>query len=191
MATLTPKLGLKKPVPNVETDWGLRLNETIDILDSALFTSNTFGTDGIEIFDSGGGLVTVSGNRGEILTVSGTLQAQIFGNDADIGSNTALIVSVSGHLQSEIDAIDDSVTLQDAFDNGDGTITTTSGKPFTLNGPGGAVAASGTFETALNIPQFATDPVAPADGDLWINTTTSGLRWQVNSVKYEIVGTVV
>ena len=36
MATTTPKLNLKKPVVNAETNWGFRLNETIDILDDAV-----------------------------------------------------------------------------------------------------------------------------------------------------------
>lgn len=190
MATLTPKIQLKKPVPNVETDWAFRLNESLDILDEAILTENLSGADGIEIFDDGNGNPTVSGNRNEILTSSGSLQLQIDANDVDIADNTALTVSVSGHLQSEIDAIDDTVTLQDAFDNGDGALVTTSGKAFDVSGAGGIVAVTGTFSEAFRLPQYATDPTT-VDGDVWINTTTSGIRWQVNSVKYEIVGTVV
>jgi hypothetical protein len=190
MATVTPKLQLKKPVPNVETDWAFRLNETIDLLDEAMLTGNVQTADGIELIDDGLGNPTISGNRGEMLTISGSLQGQIFTNDTDIATNASQIVSVSGHLQSNIDAIDDNVTLQDAFDNGLGDIVTTSGKSFDVSGAGGIVAVTGTFSNAFRLPQYATDP-ATIDGDVWINTTTSGIRWQVASVKYEIVGTVV
>ncbi len=191
MTTLTPKLQLKKPVPNVETGWAFRLNESLDIIDDAVLTQNLSGADGIEIFDDGIGNPTISGNRNEIVTVSGELQGSINTNAADIGSNTTLVATTSGHLQSEIDAIDDTVTLQDAFDNGTGEIVTTSGKTFTINGPGGIVAVSGTFNTALRLPQYVGDPDAPINGDVWINTITSGIRWQVDSVKFEIQGTVV
>ncbi len=43
-------------------------------------------------------------------------------------------VNASGSLQSSIDAIDSSVTLQEAYDNGTGVIATTGGKPFQITG---------------------------------------------------------
>ncbi|KKL09705.1 hypothetical protein LCGC14_2563190, partial [marine sediment metagenome] len=53
--------------------------------------------------------------------------------------------TISGHLQSEIDGIDSSVTLQEAYDNGTGIITTVGGKPFELEGTGELTAVTGTF----------------------------------------------
>ena len=47
MATLAPRLGLKKLVPGAETDWGFRLNETMDILDGAALAANIGGASGI------------------------------------------------------------------------------------------------------------------------------------------------
>jgi len=53
MASLTPKIALKKPVPNVEEDWAFRINESFDILDDAVLTSNLSGDQGIGILDDG------------------------------------------------------------------------------------------------------------------------------------------
>jgi len=61
LADLTPKLDLKKPNPNVESDWGFRLNETIDILDDAMLTTNVSGVGSITVTDDGDGNVTISG----------------------------------------------------------------------------------------------------------------------------------
>ena len=66
-----------------------------------------------------------------------------------------------------------------------GTITAT-----TVTGTTILAVTSGTFTNGLNVPQFAADP-STSDGDVWINTTTSGIRWQVNSTKFEIQGTPV
>jgi hypothetical protein len=59
---LTPKLGLKKPVPNTETDWGFRYNESLDILDDAVLVSNTTGAGTVTVSDDGLGNVTISGS---------------------------------------------------------------------------------------------------------------------------------
>jgi hypothetical protein len=130
MATLTPKLGLKKPVPNTETDWGFRLNETIDILDGVALTTNIGGTDGIEIFDSGGGPVTVSGNRSEMLLISGSLQGQIDSIDTTIVSS---LNSQTGDL-TVVGAGEVSVSTA-------GTTITVSGTPHTGVGGGGTGSA--------------------------------------------------
>ncbi|KKL22417.1 hypothetical protein LCGC14_2435650, partial [marine sediment metagenome] len=81
-----------------------------------------------------------------------------FGSSADTDAlaasgvaTDANIVSVSGHLQGNIDAIDSSVTLQDAYDNGDGTISTTGGKPLELTGDGELTAVTGTFTDGLTV----------------------------------------
>ena len=62
MATSTPKIGLLKPVPNVELDWAFRLNETIDILDDTMLTTNVSGVGSITVTDDGSGNVTISGS---------------------------------------------------------------------------------------------------------------------------------
>jgi len=150
MTDITPKISLKKPEVNVETDWGSRLNESLDILDGALLTENTFATDGLEIFDSGGGLVTVSGFLGAFVSASGALQS-------DIDTNDVRITTTSGHLQGQIDGIDASVTLQEGYDNGNGIIVTVSGKPLVVSGTEGdedvdfLVVGSGTFTESLSI----------------------------------------
>ena len=77
-------------------------------------------------------------------------------NASDIVDNTTLITTTSGHLQSEIDSIDASVTLQEAYDNGDGVITTTAGKSVTISGadanaPGLTVVGSGIFTEDLTV----------------------------------------
>lgn len=70
----------------------------------------------------------VAANTTLITTTSGHLQSQIDSLDSTYATDAEL-TSVSGHLQTQIDGIDSSVTLQDAYDNGDGTIVSTSGKP--------------------------------------------------------------
>jgi len=61
LATLTPKLGLRKPVVNEETDWGSRLNESMDILDDAVLVATTSGKGTVVVTDDGAGNLTISG----------------------------------------------------------------------------------------------------------------------------------
>ncbi len=72
------------------------------------------------------------------------------------GSNTIEIqgfrtefTSASGSLQSSIDSIDSSVTLQEAYDNGDGTIASTSSKPVQT----GDLTATGIVGIGTTSPQ--------------------------------------
>jgi hypothetical protein len=62
LATQTPKIGLNKPVPNVETNWAFRLNESLDILDDTMLTANVSGTGTVIITDDGSGGVLISGS---------------------------------------------------------------------------------------------------------------------------------
>ncbi len=121
MATTTPKLGLQKPVADVETDWGLRLNETADILDDAVLTANLSGAGTVRIIDDGSGNVTVTGSSDDsdidsINTVTGTLTLQgvegVTIVDDTTDSNTPILtvsgfltefVNASGSLQTQID----------------------------------------------------------------------------------------
>jgi len=40
------------------------------------------------------------------------------------------------------------------------------------------------------VPLFDIDP-APVEGEVWINTTTSGLRWHHDATTFEVLGTPV
>ncbi len=73
MADLTPKLSLKKPIPDVEADWAFRLNESLDILDDAMLTANVSGAGDIAITDDGSGNVIISGTGAGGVTDHGAL----------------------------------------------------------------------------------------------------------------------
>lgn len=68
MADNTENLGLKKPVIDVEANWGIRWNENADILDDSMLLANVSGTGTVTVIDNGGGNITISGGA-----LSGTL----------------------------------------------------------------------------------------------------------------------
>lgn len=133
------------------------LQNQIDTIGDSITETAILGADGITII-SGSNIVTVSGFRSEFISASGSLQSQIDSINVDeiepaivgvdgitviSGSNETTVsgfrsefVATSGSLQSQVDGIDSSVTLQEAYDNGDGTITTSGGKPFLVDGAG-------------------------------------------------------
>ena len=94
----------------------------------------------------------VDGTRAFSNTVAGVTPVA----DADL-TTKLYVVSVSGHLQSEIDAVD----LQEAYNNGDGIIIATDGKPLEVQG--GFLTQSGIFapevanDLALLISRSQTD----------------------------------
>jgi len=112
----TPKLNLPKPVPNVEKDWGLRLNEGLDILDDTMLTANVAGAGTVTITDDGSGNVTISGTAGTggtdtvsdalvgadgITVISGVPTA----SETTISGFRTEFVSSSGSLQTQIDTL--------------------------------------------------------------------------------------
>ncbi len=110
MATLTPKLGLKKPAVNVETDWGFRLNETTDILDDAVLTANTTGKGTVTVTDDGAGNLTISGSTtadssNALVGADGITVTSGVSEDTITGFRTEF-VNASGSLQSSIDAVE-------------------------------------------------------------------------------------
>ena len=64
------------------------------------------------------------------------LAASGVATDATVTTNRTEFVNASGSLQSSIDSIDSSVTLQEAYDNGDGIIIADVAKPFQVTGSG-------------------------------------------------------
>jgi hypothetical protein len=94
------------------------------------------GEDGITVI-SGSNSVTVSGFRDEFVLASGSLQSQISG-------------------------LDPAVTLQEAYDDGDGTIISTFVKPVTVSGL--FTATSGSFDQSLTVSGV---PVLISDNPRW------------------------
>ena len=66
MATNTPILGLKKPVPNVEENWAFRLNESLDILDQSLLVGNASSKENVTTFNDGVGHLVISGSTNPV-----------------------------------------------------------------------------------------------------------------------------
>ena len=136
MADLTPKLSLKKPDPNVESDWGFRLNETIDTLDDAMLTTNVSGVGSITVTDDGSGNVTISGTdevgEGKFIpnALVGSDGITVTSGDPtdDIAGFRGEFVNASGSLQTQIDTniTNIATNVSDIADNTT-LITTTSG----------------------------------------------------------------
>ena len=146
MATLTPKIGLKKPVVNVETDWGSRINETIDILDDAVLAANTIGKGTVVVTDDGAGNLTISGTPHS--PASGT---------AGVSSITASGVTITGAVT--FDSLNGIVLIPDL-----GT------KTITFSGAGVGGATGGI--TDINSEVGPTITIAGA-GEVGVSTTAS------------------
>jgi hypothetical protein len=66
LATNTPILGLKKPVPNVEENWAFRINESLDILDQSLLVGNASSKENVTTFNDGVGHLLISGSTNPV-----------------------------------------------------------------------------------------------------------------------------
>lgn len=105
MTDFTTKLGLRKPEVDVETNWGLRLNENYDILDDTMLLANVSGAGTVSVTDNGSGNVTISGDASASHThdasdiVSGILiQAQGGTGTSFITGDRAVRSTASGTL---------------------------------------------------------------------------------------------
>jgi len=180
MVDTTPKIALKKPEPNVDTNWGVTLNQSLDILDDAVLTANTTGKGTVTVTDDGSGNVVISGSphpfdkntvSNALIGADGVTVASGSSTDTLTGFRTEF-VNASGSLQSQISSSD---TLQEAYDNGNGIIVTVSGKPLVVSGTEEdedvdfIVVGSGTFTEALSIGTGTTHI------DQHSITTTSGI----------------
>lgn len=100
MATNTPVLGLKKPVPNVEENWAFRLNESLDILDQSLLVGNASSVDNVTTFNDGVGHLLISGSTNPVFdhveaitfnTEFITVVTGTFSEKVSVGINTVII----------------------------------------------------------------------------------------------------
>ena len=162
MVTLTPKLGLKKPTVNVETDWGSRLNETIDSLDDAVLTANTTGKGTVTVTDDGAGNLTISGSAtagsfspNALVGADGITVTSGTSEDTITGFRTEF-VAASGSLQTQIDAVEGSDV--DSVNSATGDITivgvgevnvTTDGTTITVSGSDHTAGGGGTVSDAI------------------------------------------
>lgn len=248
MATLTPKLSLKKPVPNVEEDYGFRQNETIDILDDAMLTANVIGAGTVTMTDDGSGNVTISGAAGagdtdtvsdalvgadgitvisgvpttsettvsgfrtEFVSASGSLQTQIDGasltvketDGSPLVTNVNTIIVTTGTLTDngggEVSIVTGggagggSTDLQQAYDNGDGTIASTSAKPVQV----GDLTATGTVlitgsitvntGSQILMPTNFVTNMSPAYSFIAATGTGMRLRSDTNALSFQVAG---
>jgi len=117
----------------------------------------------------------IAGSDG-ITVVSGNSTTEIQGFRGEF-------ISASGSLQGQIENIDSSVTLQEAYDNGAGVVQTSSGKPVVISGTAGEedfrVVGSGTFTEALTVGNFSTHlnghSIVTASGIFSNSLTISGV----------------
>ena len=101
----------------------------------------------------GGGSDTAIAGADGITVISGVPTA----GEVTVSGFRTEFVNASGSLQSSIDAIDSSVTLQDAYDNGTGIISATPVKPVKVEGTiSGTEVLAGDLTTSgqvtLNLP---------------------------------------
>lgn len=106
MATNTPILGLKKPVPNVEENWAFRLNESLDILDQSLLVGNASSTANVTTYNIGTGLLLISGSTNPVFE---HVESMTFDSDfVTVGSGTfydvqsELVTAVSGSFDEVV-----------------------------------------------------------------------------------------
>ena len=100
MATNTPILGLKKPVPNVEENWAFRLNESLDILDQSLLVGNASAVANVTTFNDGVGSLLISGSTNPVfdsvvaITINTdfvTVATGTFSGKVSVGSTTVIL----------------------------------------------------------------------------------------------------
>jgi len=150
-APSTPATGLfwldtSEPALDTET---ISLQTAYDNADGVIVTSGSKPVD----IQGVSGLSANIGTFSQTLTISGVpvninlSEAHPFVGDDGITVASGVsfdtisgfrneFISTSGSLQTQLDAIDSSVTLQDAYDNGDGVIIADVAKPFQVTGSG-------------------------------------------------------
>ncbi len=218
MATLTPKISLQKPVPNVETDWAFRLNETIDILDDTILTANVTGKGTVAVTDDGSGNITISGSSGagagvnsleslqgdivltglgtvtitdnasETITISGA-STSVAGGDHSTLSN--LDFASAGHtgFASSAELFSASGTLSAEIDSDIVTHAADGSAHHTRYADSEAISALEPTTSALAASGVATDASVAANTTL-ITTTSGHLQSQIDGVEGSDVDSV-
>lgn len=78
--------------------------------------------------------------------------------------------------------------------NGEGATCTSSGSGAAISGscsgtgPGVRALAGNANRAPLNVQVQAADPATPADGDVWINSTSAELKYRTGGLVYRVVG---
>ncbi len=160
MATNTPILGLKKPVPNVEENWAFRLNESLDILDQSLLVGNASSTENVTTFNDGVGHLLISGSTNPV-----------FDHVEAITFNSEFVTVVTGTFSEEVAVGSTTVILGEQ-------ITTTSGIFDDVVFAGVSLTGATPVDNSFKLLFVATDrKAANTDG----GTFTSG-AWRTRTL---------
>ncbi len=210
MTVLTPKLQLKKPVPNVETDWAFRLNESLDTLDDSMLAANVSGLGTVTVFDNGLGNVTISGS---LLAAAGVNSLETLQGDVALagvgtititnnGSDTITISGISTQNQSDIDSINtvtgtltlggaDGITIVDDTTSSDTPILTVSGFQTEFVNASGSLSSQITADIATHagISNAHHDKYTDAEAITALEPTTSALAASGVALDTKIVAT--
>jgi hypothetical protein len=162
MGTLTPKISIQKPTPNVETDWGFRWNENADILDDAVLAANIADAGSVTVIDDGVGGITVSGSPHSLVTVT------VIDLPSD-DENVTIMRTTSA------------ITLQSLYavvaGGGAPTVSWTVKHDTQRNAGGTAVVSAGTTTTDKaegDVITVMDNPVIAANKWVWLQTTVTG-----------------
>ncbi len=137
-----------------------------------------------EAYDNGDGTISTTGGKpfeltgtGELTAVTGTFTTGLTIGQASTILLDGFVTTVSGIFSEsltvsgvpvQIGAGGSSSTLQDAYDNGDGTISIAVGKPFALTGTGELTAVTGTFSQSLTVSGLPVQIAAVAPSSLTV-----------------------
>jgi len=142
---------------------------------------------------SNNGFGNVSGSDIVDATDAGNTDIQIFGNNADFGTefNTDGITAGTRTILSFIQTVDRTITFPDATDTlmGKLTVDVMTNKSYDLGGAGNVLTGSvAEFNTALQSETFAYIGVANAWGTLNQNIAATG-KWQEAGIAISTIGT--
>jgi hypothetical protein len=171
MATLTPKIGLKKPIVDSETDWGSRLNESLDILDDAVLAANTTGKGTVTVTDDGSGNVTISGTdtSGDAADGNDVSNAMV-GSDGITVTSGVSIDTLTGFYAEFVAASGTFQTLHDTTDSPGvivgGEITDDTDGTITVSGGNGFIRATDSNTANIGLTSWIETPLTPANNDI-------------------------
>ena len=134
------------------------------------------------------GITTVTGCFTEAIYIGDPLAPTVIsGSDSGAASFEAI---ETGFLQAFEAQVDDRIHVGVSGEGPTSLLGVSVLETLNVIASGSVFSPVGLFPNVLGIPQFVTDPPAE-DGDVWINTTTSGIRWQVNGTVFQVIGSEV